>query len=333
MPFWAISSKCGRRGAGFSTRIVLQKGIAVMIPDRGHIHTEQRSRESVDLDRLPTQAAVELMHRADQQAVEAVGTQAASIAAAVDCAADCLAAGGRIIYVGAGTSGRLGVLDAAECPPTFSLEPGKVIGIIAGGAAALTTSIESVEDDASAGGQAIRDLQAGPQDMVLGIAAGGTTHFVLGALEQARLARARTAFLFCTDRRHITAHADIYIALPTGPEIITGSTRLKAGTATKLVLNTISTLAMVKLGKTFSNFMVDLDASKNTKLRDRAARIITQVGGLPRDRALRLLDAADGNVKRALVMHKRAVTPSEADRLLQAADGRLARIIPPVHNP
>ncbi len=298
-----------------------------MIPDRSHIHTEQRNPESDELDRLSTLEAVLLMNRADQQAVAAVASQSAQIAIAVDFAAAALASGGRLIYVGAGTSGRLGVLDAAECPPTFSLEPGRVVGIIAGGPAALTASIENVEDEAARGQRAILDQQTGPDDVVVGIAAGGTTPFVHGAIAQARRSGAKTIFLACTDRCHISAEADLYICLPTGPEVITGSTRLKAGTATKLVLNTISTLAMVKLGKVFGNLMVDLDASKNTKLRDRAARIIHQITGLERNAALDLLEVAGGNVKRGLVMHVRGVTSHEADKILAAARGRLAAII------
>ncbi len=298
-----------------------------MIPDRSHIHTEQRNPESDQLDRLSTRDAVLLMNRADQQAVAAVAEQADQIAIAVDFAATALARGGRLIYVGAGTSGRLGVLDAAECPPTFSLEPGRVVAIIAGGAAALTTSIENVEDEAARGQRAILDQQTGPDDVVLGIAAGGTTPFVHGAIAQGRQSGAKTIFLACTDRQHITAEADLYICLATGPEVITGSTRLKAGTATKLVLNTISTLAMVKLGKVFGNLMVDLDASKNTKLRDRAARIIQHITRLERNESLELLQAAGGKVKRGLVMHLRGVTADEADKILIAAHGRLSSII------
>jgi N-acetylmuramic acid 6-phosphate etherase len=244
--------------------------------------------------------------------------------------AEAFANGGRLLYVGAGTSGRLGVLDAAECPPTFCSDPAMVVGIIAGGETALRRSIEAVEDDARAGADAMRELRVTAHDVVLGIAAGGTTPFVHGALIEAHQRQAKTVFLICTDPSHVQLPPgvpDLFLALDTGPEVLTGSTRLKAGSATKLVLNRITTLAMVRIGKTYGNLMVDIDATKNSKLVDRAARIIAQLTGLPRDAALALLEASGGKVKRAIVMHHKHCDVFTADRLLNEAGGQLRAVI------
>ncbi len=298
-----------------------------MINDRGYIQTEQQNPDSRGLDRLAIVDAVRLMNREDNKAVEAVGRQAEAIAQAVRMAADAFSAGGRLIYVGAGASGRLGVLDAAECPPTFSTDPAMVVGVIAGGAAALQRPVEHAEDDPGAGAAAMRERRVAAADVVVGIAAGGTTPFVHGAIEEARRLGAKTIFLTCTAREHIRVPADLFICLPTGPEVIAGSTRLKAGTATKTVLNIISTLAMVQIGKVYGNVMVDLDAKTSDKLVDRAARILMQLTGLARAEALYLLTRAEGKVKRAVVMHRRRCRPEEADALLAGAGGRLRDII------
>jgi N-acetylmuramic acid 6-phosphate etherase len=298
-----------------------------MIPDRGHIETEQSNPNSEHLDAMPVLDAVRLMNQEDQKAVAAVGQQAEAIARAVELVADAFRNGGRLIYVGAGTSGRLGVLDAAECPPTFSSDPGMVVGIIAGGAAAILRSIENVEDDSQAGAQALRDLYICRQDVVMGIAAGGTTPFVHGAIAEARKCAAGTIFLTCTRREHVTADADIFICIETGPEILTGSTRLKAGTATKLVLNTISTLAMTRIGKVYGNTMVDVDCLKNSKLVDRGIRIIMRVTGINRTDAVALLQQAQGKVKRAVVMHMRHCDAPTADQLLTESVGQLRQVI------
>ena len=298
-----------------------------MIPDRGHIETEQSNPNSEHLDAMPVLDAVRLMNQEDQKAVAAVGQQAEAIARAVELVADAFRNGGRLIYVGAGTSGRLGVLDAAECPPTFSSDPGMVVGIIAGGAAAILRSIENVEDDSQAGAQALRDLYICRQDVVMGIAAGGTTPFVHGAIAEARKCAAGTIFLTCTRREHVTADADIFICIETGPEILTGSTRLKAGTATKLVLNTISTLAMTRIGKVYGNTMVDVDCLKNSKLIDRAVRIIMRITGINRSDATELLQQARGNLKRAVVMRMRHCDAATADQLLTASGGQLRHVI------
>ena len=294
-----------------------------MIHDRSHIETEKSNAESASLDEMPILDAVLLMNQEDQRAVRAVGQQAPAIAQAVEMVAHAFRAGGRLIYVGAGTSGRLGILDAAECPPTFSSDPGMVIGIIAGGSSAITRSIENVEDDAQAGAQALRDNQINTHDVVMGIAAGGTTPFVHGAIAEARKRGSKTIFLSCTRREHISADADMFICIETGPEILTGSTRLKAGTATKLVLNTVSTLAMTRIGKVYGNVMVDVDCLKNSKLIDRGTRIIMRITGINRTDAGALLKQAQGKVKRAIVMHLRQCDAQTADQLLIQSAGFL----------
>ena len=299
-----------------------------MIPDRRHIQTEQAHPLSANLDQLSTMEALWLLDAENARAVKAVEEARESIARAVDWAAEALRRGGRIIYVGAGTSGRLAVLDAAECPPTFSIRPEQVVAIIAGGDAALRRSIEGAEDDRSAGATAISKLAVGLQDFVVGIAAGGTTPFVHGAIDLARKAGAKTALMLCTDPAAISTTAELMIYLPTGPEVITGSTRMKAGTATKLALNAISTLAMVRIGKVFGNIMVDVDAGKNTKLWDRAARMIESLTRCNRADSLALLQEAEGKVKRALVMHHHRISAAEADARLAANNGHLRGLIP-----
>jgi N-acetylmuramic acid 6-phosphate etherase len=279
---------------------------------------------------LSTAEAVALLQAEDERMVAAVGARGAEIARAVEMVAEAFTAGGRLIYVGAGTSGRLGVLDAAECPPTFCSEPGMVVGVIAGGEAALRHSIEAVEDDAAAAREAMRELRVTERDVVMGIAAGGTTPYVHGALIEAHGRGARTIFLVCTDPGHVELPSGVpalWIAIDTGPEVLTGSTRLKAGTATKLVLNRITTLAMVRIGKTYGNLMVDIDATKNAKLVDRGARIISRLTGLERAAALALLEASGGKVKRAIVMHHRQCDVFTADRLLEQAGGKLRGLI------
>ncbi len=298
-----------------------------IIPNRSHIRTELSNPASRLLDVMPVQQAVLLMNQEDHCAVTAVGAQSEAIAQAVELVTAAFIRGGRLIYVGAGTSGRLGVLDAAECPPTFSTDPSMVVGVIAGGLAALTNSIENVEDDDAAGAAAMENLAVGSNDVVFGIAAGGTTPFVYGALGEARRRQAGTIFLACTAREDVTATVDIIIALDTGPEVLTGSTRLKAGTATKLVLNTVTTLSMVRLGKVMGNTMVDLDAAKNSKLVDRGVRIIQEYTGTDRDQALELLFQAQGKVKRAIVMHHHHCDAATADRLLAEAGGRLRAVL------
>jgi N-acetylmuramic acid 6-phosphate etherase len=290
--------------------------------DRSHLLTERRLPESMALDAMTTEEAVALMNAQDAVAVAAVAAEKQNIARAVELVVAALSAGGRLIYAGAGTSGRLGVLDAAECPPTFRTDPEQVQGIIAGGDPAMFRSQEGAEDRPEDGAAAIDGKSVGPNDVVVGIAAGGTTPFVHGALRRARDRGAKTVFLTCVQPVPNEPAVDVVIRPLTGPEVVTGSTRLKAGTATKLVLNTISTVAMVRLGKIYENLMVDLRAT-NTKLWDRGARIVATLTGLGREESMDLLRRAEGHVKLAVVMHKAGVPADEAKRRLERAGGRL----------
>ncbi|MGF1633781.1 MAG: N-acetylmuramic acid 6-phosphate etherase [Phycisphaerae bacterium] len=289
-------------------------------PDRGHLPTERRLPESQNLDAMTTAQALAVMNRQDRLAVEAVEAVAEDVARAVDLVAARLAGGGRLLYFGAGTSGRLGVLDASECPPTFRVEPGRVVGVIAGGKEAMFVAQEGAEDS-YAGGRADVDAHGvSAADAVVGIAAGGTTPYVHGALGRARELGAATVFLTCVPVENPAA--DVVICCVTGPEVVTGSTRLKAGTATKLMLNQISTLAMVKLGKVHGNLMVDLRAT-NAKLVDRAQRLIMDLCPVDRPEAARLLVEAGGHVKLAVAMHHLQLDPAQAAQRLSAAGGHL----------
>lgn len=265
----------------------------------------------------------------DRGVPAAVAAERDPIARAVALAETTFRAGGRLFYVGAGTSGRLGVLDAAECPPTFGSDPSMVQGLIAGGPAALTRAQEGAEDRAEDGVATIAAAGVGSADFVVGIAASGTTPWVRGALSAARAAGARTALIACTPLDAATrASVDVAIVPLVGPEVITGSTRLKAGTATKLVLNTITTGAMIRIGKTYGNLMVDLRAT-NAKLASRSERIVAEVCRISREDARRALDAAGGGVKLAIVMRARGVSRTDAEHLLADADGALRRVLGP----
>jgi N-acetylmuramic acid 6-phosphate etherase len=297
-----------------------------MNADRAHLTTEQRLSDSTALDAMTTADAVALMNRQDQLAVEAVGRCRADIARAVDLVAAAFGQGGRLLYFGAGTSGRLGVLDAAECPPTFRVAPTMVQGTIAGGPEAMFAAKEGAEDSPDGGARDVDQKGVSPEDVVMGIATGGTTPYVHGALRRAIERGARTVFLSCVQPVPDEPQVDVTIRPITGPEVLTGSTRLKAGTATKLVLNTITTLAMVRTGKAYENLMVDLRAT-NVKLRDRAARIVSTLTGVDRGRAEALLQQADGHAKVAIVMARRTVDAAEARSLLEAAGGKLREVI------
>jgi N-acetylmuramic acid 6-phosphate etherase len=296
------------------------------ISDRSRLLTEQRLAESMRLDRLSIEDALVVMNEQDALAVKAVARQRRKIARAVKWVAAALNGGGRLFYVGAGTSGRLGVLDAAECPPTFGTDPLLVQGIIAGGDRAMFRSKEGAEDRAEDGAAAMDARKVGRQDVVMGIAAGGTTPFVRGALRRAKKLKARTIFLCCVKKTAAEPNADLIIRPLTGPEVLTGSTRLKAGTATKLVLNQITTLAMVRMGKAYENLMVDLKAT-NQKLRDRAARIVAALTGLPRHQAIALLQTTGGEVKTAIVMQKCGVNAAKARETLSVHNGDLRAAI------
>ena len=284
--------------------------------------TETRNAASAAIDSLSPLQIVRLMNAEDQQVIDAVAREELAIARAIEVIAERFMSGGRLIYVGAGTSGRLGVLDASECPPTFSTPPEMVVGLIAGGRDALTRAIEGAEDDAQAAVAELKALQATARDVVMGIATSGRTPYVLGALEYARSIRAFTIGFACNQGSAVARIAELMIAPIVGPEVITGSTRLKAGTATKLVLNTLTTGAMVRIGKTYGNLMVDLRAA-NVKLRDRSERIVADLTHLPQSQSAELLNQCGGEVKTAIVAALRGVSPDEARQLLSQCAGHL----------
>ena len=288
--------------------------------------TEQRNPRSGGIDRLVSLEVVRVINDEDAGVAAAVREEEAAIARAVDLALAAFRGGGRLIYVGAGTSGRLGVLDAAEMPPTYGTDPTMVQGVIAGGFAALVRSQEGAEDHPAVGAAAMDEKDVGPRDFVLGIATSGTTPYVHGALARARERGARTGFLLCTHppRALLDAH-DVVIAPLTGPEVITGSTRMKAGTATKMVLNTITTAAMVRLGKVDGNLMVDLQVTCQ-KLQDRGERILMASLGLGRESARELLARAEGHVKTALVMYRTGMGAGEARTALGRVDGVISAL-------
>jgi N-acetylmuramic acid 6-phosphate etherase len=284
--------------------------------------TEQPNPRTADLDLLDVEEALRRMNDEDQLVALAVRREIPQIARAVEVVERSFRAGGRLIYVGAGSSGRLGCLDASEMPPTFGADPGMVVGIIAGGDAALRNSIEGAEDDPRAGAAALEAVRLRREDVVCGIAASGRTPFVIGALERARSAGCATLGVANTRPAAMEAHCDLVIVPLVGPEVISGSTRLKAGTAQKLVLNMLTTMSMVRLGKTHGHLMVDLRAT-NQKLRRRALRLVRAVAGVDEPAAADLLERAAGEVKIACLMGLAALSPEEARRLLAAAGGRL----------
>jgi N-acetylmuramic acid 6-phosphate etherase len=284
--------------------------------------TEARNPRSERLDELPTLDLVRLINAEDARVALAVAAELPRIAEAIDRVAERMAAGGRLIYAGAGTSGRLGVLDAAECPPTFGTSPAQVVGLIAGGAAAMTQSVEGAEDNPAAGARDVAGLDVSPADAVVGIAASGRTPYVLAALQEARRRGALTISLACNRPSAMAALADIAIAPLVGPEVLTGSTRLKAGTAQKLTLNMLSTGVMIRLGKVLGNLMVDVQPT-NAKLRERARHIVAEATGLSLDEAIRLLQACDGEAKTAIVCALAGVDPEAARARLHAGGGRV----------
>lgn len=309
-------------GHSLEPRVDVQaSGGSINSPQGGDVWmSEQRNVLTHDLDLRTTFEVVGLMHLEDRRAVAAVRPVLPAIAEAVDAIADRMRRDGRLIYVGAGTSGRLGVLDASECPPTFNADPSQVVGIIAGGERALASSVEAAEDNPDAGRQAIADASVGPRDSVVGIAASGRTPYVVGALEEAGRRGALTVAVVCNLPAPVAEVAEHKIAPLVGPEVITGSTRLKAGTAQKLVLNMLSTAVMVRLGKTYGNLMVDLQQT-STKLQDRARRIVAQACGIDEDNAQQELTACQGDVKVAIVTAMLGCSPEEARTRLAQAGG------------
>jgi N-acetylmuramic acid 6-phosphate etherase len=283
--------------------------------------TETRNPASAAIDALPTIEMLRVINAADQEVALSVQRELPHIAAAVNAIVHRLEAGGRLFYAGAGTSGRLGVLDASECPPTFNTPPDLVQGLIAGGDRALRHSVERAEDDPEQGRRDLQDRNFSGRDALVGIAASGRTPYVLGALQYARELGALTIGLSCTPHSEVAQAADIAITPLPGPEIVTGSTRMRAGTATKLVLNMLSTGAMIRMGYVYGNLMVNVQPT-NTKLVDRARRIIASIADVSYDEASRLLAEA-GSVRTAVVMHKRNLSRVDAEALLAAAKGRL----------
>ena len=287
--------------------------------------TEQRNPRTASIDLASPLEIVDLIGSEDRSVPDAVATQREPIARAIEIAERTLRAGGRMFYVGAGTSGRLGVLDASECPPTFGTPPETVQGIIAGGTPALTKAQEGAEDNPEVARKDIAAREVGARDFVVGIAASGTTPYVAAALSEARQRGAATAIVACSPpAAELVREVDVAIVPITGPEVLTGSTRMKAGTATKLVLNTLSTGVMIRLGKTFGNLMVDLRAT-NDKLKDRSERMLMEVCGVDREAARALLREAKGHVKTAIVMHKLKLSRVDAEKALEEAGGIIRR--------
>lgn len=285
--------------------------------------TEEINPGTLDIDRADARGIVGMLHAEDMAICGAIATELDHVAEAVEMVAGALGRGGRLIYVGAGTSGRLGILDASEMPPTYGTDPALVRGIIAGGQAAVFRSVEGAEDSSDAGARALDEVEVGELDVICGISASGRTPFVTGALKHALGKGAKTIFL-TTNPRHVVRpyvpNVHVLICPVVGPEPIAGSTRMKSGTAQKMVLNMITTAAMVRLGKTYGNVMVDLQLT-NEKLRVRASRIIMSICGLGQEQAAQLIESAGGHVKTALVMHAHSCSREEAVERLHAANG------------
>ncbi|HEX8393413.1 MAG TPA: N-acetylmuramic acid 6-phosphate etherase [Longimicrobium sp.] len=289
--------------------------------------TEQRNPATAEIDRLSALEIARIINDEDQKVAPAVGSQLDALARAIEMAETAFRRGGRMFYVGAGTSGRLGVLDASEMPPTYGTEPRMIQGIIAGGYTALLNAVEGAEDSREEGGKAMDEHGIGPDDFVFGIAASGSTPYVHGALTRAKQRGARTGFLLCTHPEEwMLAVYDVVIAPLVGPEVVTGSTRMKAGTATKMVLNTITTGAMIRMGKVYGNLMVDLRAT-NLKLQDRSERILMETLDLERDEARALLEASGGSVKLGMVMHWTGADRDTAAAQLARTGGRIGDVL------
>ena len=307
-------------------------GLTSLIAELGTLTTEHFDPERSDLDLMSTSELVVAMNAEDARVAAAVAEQSDAIASAVDGIVERLRRGGRIIYLGAGTAGRMGVLDASECPPTFGTDPSLIIGLVAGGASAIHTAVEGSEDDLDAAGLELRALALAPEDVVVGVSASGRTPYVIGGLRAARETGSLAIAVACNPRSAIGAVSDISIEVIVGPEFIAGSTRLKAGTAQKLVLNMLTTLSMVRLGKTYRGVMVDLQAT-NEKLRARSIRTVAVMSGASLTDAAATLDRTDGAVKQAILMLSTGMSPEAAHTALEAADGMLAHAIEQARRP
>lgn len=294
--------------------------------DRSQLLTEQSNPRTTDIDCKTTLEIIDIINAEDAGVFTAIHKEREYIAKAADLIVDAFKAGGRLIYIGSGTSGRLGILDAAECPPTFGTDPHMVVGVIAGGEKAVFQSTEGAEDLPEDGVHDIQLKEVNHRDIVIGITTGGTTPYVMGALFEAKKRNAKTIFLCCNPETTPNFDIDVIIRPIVGPEVIAGSTRMKAGTATKLILNMLTTTAMIKMGKVYENLMVDLRAL-NAKLADRAERIIMTVTGIDRENAKKLLEAAFGNVKVAIVMQKLNLTYAEAKKRLDTQGGFIRKVL------
>ena len=288
--------------------------------------TEKRNNESMEIDKMDTDQILHLINKEDAKIASAVNDEIKNIEKAVDKITENMKKGGRLFYIGAGTSGRLGVLDAAECEPTFSISPNKVVGILAGGKEAMFRAQENIEDSAELGAEKIKEYNLDKNDSLVGIAASGKTPFVLGAIKEAKKRNSLTVGLSCTENSALADMSDIEITPIVGPEVVTGSTRMKAGTSQKMVLNMISTTVMIKLGKVYSNLMVDLNPT-NEKLRIRANKIFTIITDADSEIAEEFLQKADYAVKEAVIMYEKEVNEEEAKELLNKNEGILRKII------
>ena len=288
--------------------------------------TETRNPASEELDTKSTSEIIKLINEEDATVAHSVAETIPEITGLVEAIVPRMRKGGRIIYVGAGTSGRLGIIDAVECVPTFSLKPGRVVGILAGGEDAMFRAKEGIEDSQAKGKEAIKEHNVNKLDTVIGIAASGSTPYVIGAVKTARKLGALTGAVVCNYNSELAENVDHKIRAVVGPEVLTGSTRLKAGTAQKMILNTISTTVMIRLGKVYNNLMVDLKAT-NAKLRERARGIVTEITGIDNKEADEILKAADYQVKEAIIMIKRGCDLAEAKKLLDENQGDLRSII------
>jgi N-acetylmuramic acid 6-phosphate etherase len=293
-----------------------------LLDELSALTTESTDPDRGDLDELTTAELVSAMNAGDSVVPGIVAGQAAAIADAVDGIVARMRRGGRLIYIGAGTAGRIGILDASECPPTFGTDPSLVVGLIAGGPAAIQAAVELSEDDTEAAGLALADLDLGPEDTVVGISASGRTPYVVGGLQFARRAGAFTVAIACNAGSAISALADVAIEVVVGPEFVAGSTRLKSGTAQKLVVNMLSTLTMVRLGKTYHGVMVDLQAT-NEKLHARSMRTVMTLTGSSAAVAASVLEECEGSVKHAILVLRTGISPGDAPALLERAEGQL----------
>lgn len=288
--------------------------------------TETRNPRTLGFDAMPTEQLLQVMNDEDASVAGAVATALPRIAQAVELVVRALSGGGRLVYVGAGTSGRLGLLDAAECPPTFGTDPAQVVGLMAGGQDALHSAVEGAEDDGNQGGDDLARLGLGPADVVVGLSASGRTPYVLGALAQAHTLGCATVAVACNPQSAVGTVADVAVEVVTGPEVLTGSTRLKAGTAQKLVCNMITTVSMVRLGKVYDNLMVDM-LPTNRKLDDRATRIVIDATGCTPDEAREAMVRAEGQAKVAIVLLLGGGSPAQARARLSDSGGRVREAI------